>query len=204
MAFIETIAKEDATGVVQELYEAAEASSGYIPNYLQLFSHRPEVYQAWQALGSAIRKNMSMRRYELVTLAAARQLNGTYCMLAHGDVLLNNKVVDEDQLTAIATDYHNAQLTPEEVAIMAFAEKVIANSSSTTQADVDHLKSFGLTDAEILDITLAATVRSFFSKTLDALNARPDVKYLGLKLDVRNALTVGRPIDDLEKSSPGA
>lgn len=193
MAFIETVSKAEATGVIKALYEAAEADEGYIPNYLQLFSHRPEVYMAWQTLGAAIRKNMSLRRYELVTLAAARALEGSYCMLAHSHTLLNSKEVNASQLAAIANDYREAGLQPDEVAMMEFAEKVILKSCSITQADVDHLKSFGFSNAEILDITLTAAVRSFFSKTLDALGAEPDAKYMGFNVNLRELLAVGRP-----------
>ncbi|MBX3066032.1 MAG: peroxidase-related enzyme [Anaerolineae bacterium] len=193
MSYIETISEAEATGVVKELYDAAEESVGYIPNYLKLFSQRPEAYKAWQQLISAIRKNMSLRRYELVTLAAARKLQSTYCMLAHSDTLLRKNEVDEGQLAAIATDYHQAQLTAEDIAVMEFAEKVIAKSGSITQADVDRLKGFGISDGEILDITLAATARSFFSKTLDALDAEPDPKYMDFEAGLRNSLAVGRP-----------
>jgi uncharacterized peroxidase-related enzyme len=201
VSFIQTITKEEAEGTVKEIYEAAEASSGYIPNYATLFSHRPEVYKAWQNLISSIRTNMSLRRYELVTLAAARQLGSSYCMLAHGNVLLDSGEVDGPQLTAIATDYHNARLTPEEVAVMDFAEKIIIKAGNVTRADVDNLKSFGISDAEILDITLAAAARSFFSKTLDALNAEPDAKFMNLDAVVRSALAVGRPFGQAEKQS---
>ncbi|MBZ0282354.1 MAG: carboxymuconolactone decarboxylase family protein [Anaerolineae bacterium] len=197
--FIEPISPSEAAGVIKALYEAEEKDSGYIPNYLKLFSHRPEVYQAWQQLGAAIRANMSFRRYELVTLAAARKLTGTYCMLAHSDNFLNSGEVDEAQLAAIATDYHTAGLTPDEVAVMEFAEKIIVNSSSVTQADVDRLRGFGLSDAEILDVGLAASARSFFSKTLDTFNAEPDAKYLSFGPALCKVLAVGRPFGDTEK-----
>ena len=193
MSFITTIATTEATGTTKEVYDAAQASLGYVPHYAELFSHRPEVYKAWQALGAAIRKNMRLRRYELVTLAAARELGCTYCMLAHGDVILNAGEVSEAQLIAISEDYRNANLSPDEVAVMDFTTKVIRHASSVTQADVEQLKGFGLTDAEILDITLAAAARSFFSKTLDALNAEPDAKYEGFSPELRAALALGRP-----------
>jgi uncharacterized peroxidase-related enzyme len=194
MAFIETISPAEAAGGAREIYEAAEANMGYIPNYARLFSHRPEVFRAWQKMASSIRENMSLRRYELVTLAAARELEGSYCMLAHGETLLKSGEVSGAQLAAIASDYRSAGLTPEEVAVMAFAEKVARRSCSVTQADVDHLKSFGLSDAEILDITLATAARSFFSKTVDALGAAPDEKFMELDAEVRQALTVGRSL----------
>jgi len=198
MSFLKTISEGVASGQTKELYEAAQDKMGYVPNYLRAFSHRPEVYEAWGTLLGAIRKHMRLRRYELVTLAAARKLECTYCMLAHGDVLLNNSDVDEEQLAAIARDYHDANLTEEEVAVMEFAEKVIENAGSITQSDVDHLKSFGLSDEAILDITLAAAARSFFSKTLDALNTKPDDKYRSLGTDLVSALTVGRPFENDE------
>jgi len=119
-------------------------------------------------------------------------------MLAHGDILLNNSDVDEAQLAKIAQDYHDANLPEDEVAVMEFAEKVIDLASSVTQADIDHLKTFGLSDEEILDITLAAAARSFFSKTLDALNALPDDTYKSLGPELVNALSVGRPFNDTE------
>ncbi len=200
MSFIKTISEQEAAGTLREIYAAAEEQAGYIPNYARLFSHRPEVYRAWQQLVTAIRKPMSLRRYELVTLAAARALQGSYCMLAHSHTFLNSGEVDAVQLAAIAADFHQAHLEPDEVAIMEFAEKVIISSGSVTQADVDGLKSFGLTDAEILDITLAAAARSFFSKTLDALNAEPDAKYLNFDAGLRDILAVGRPFGAAEKS----
>lgn len=192
MSYIETVPPEQAESSLKTLYDEAEGSVGYIPNYLKIFSHRPEVYKAWQQLNTGIRVNMSLRRYELVTLAAARKLQSTYCMIAHASTLLNKQEMDADQLMAIANDYGDANLSEAEVAIMAFAEKVIASSCSITQSDVDHLKSFNLTDAEILDIVLAASARSFFSKVLDALNAEPDAKYMNLAAPLRAVLAVGR------------
>jgi hypothetical protein len=62
------------------------------------------------------------------------------------------------------------------------------------QADIDRVRSLGLTDAEILDVVLAAAARCFFSKTLDALGVQPDARYAALDPPVREALTVGRAI----------
>ena len=53
-------------------------------NYERAFSGRTEVYDAWRQLIGAIQASMDARRYELVTLAAARRLRSTYCCVAHG------------------------------------------------------------------------------------------------------------------------
>ena len=49
-----------------------------VPNYAKLFGHRPDVLAAWGQLIAAIRGHMEQRRYELVTIAAARALNSSY------------------------------------------------------------------------------------------------------------------------------
>ena len=56
-------------------------------NYERAFTERPEVYAAWVQLNGSIKAGMDLRRYELVTLAAARRLRSSYCCLAHGKVL---------------------------------------------------------------------------------------------------------------------
>ncbi|MGA2505762.1 MAG: hypothetical protein ABSG01_16905 [Anaerolineales bacterium] len=78
MAFIKTISEEQAQGPVRDQYEAARKSNGYVPNYVKTFSIHPEIYDAWLKLIGAVRSNMKMRRYELVTFATAMALECSY------------------------------------------------------------------------------------------------------------------------------
>ena len=52
-----------------------------------------------------------------------------------------------------------------------------------------------LSDAEILDVILAAAARNFFSKILDATGAEPDAVYLDLEPQLREALVKGRAFE---------
>jgi len=174
--FIQTISEVKAEGKVRAVYEGDEESLGYVPNHAKVFSLRPDVLEAWRSFQGSIRKNLRLRRYELVTLAAAKALNCRYCLLAHG-AILNKNGVSVDQLRAILTDFHDAGLELEEVAVMDFAQKIARSANETTQADVDALRALGLEDVEILDITLTATMRSFASKTFNALGAESDSVY---------------------------
>ena len=155
------------------------------------FAKRPDVYAAWGELLGAIKANMDLRRYELATLAAARRLRSSYCCLAHGKVLVED--FDEPVLE-IALDYHAAGLDPVDVAVMDLAERVAADATSIGEADLQRLRDLGLTDGEIMDVVLAAAVRCFFSKTLDALGVLPDAFYGELEPELREVLVVGRPI----------
>jgi hypothetical protein len=49
-------------------------------------------------------------------------------------------------------------------------------------------------DDEIFDVAAAAAARCFFSKLIDAMGAQADTAYNALEPDLREALTVGRPI----------
>lgn len=191
MTFIKTVPEDEAETLVQELYQKARDSMGYVPNYVKAFSIHPEVYDAWTKFIGAIRSKMRIRRYELVTFAAAMTLECTYCMLAHGAILRKN-FFNADQLMAIVKDFRNAGLSPEEIALMSFAQKIILNAHQINQEDVEVLRKFGFTDEEILDVVLATTARSFFSKSLDSLDAKPDEIYLQLEPELIQVLAMGR------------
>lgn len=195
MAFIDTIPAAQATGEVRAMYEQEQTTRGYVPNYAKLFSQHPQVMTAWRQLLANTRSRMDTRRFELITVAAARALRSSYCMLAHGTIL-QQKFFSPSQLAAIAADTTTSDLAPAEVAMMAFAEQLARNATAITAADVQTLRDHGFNDAEIFDIAATAAARCFFSKLLDALGAEPDATYLQLEDDVRRSLTVGRPISE--------
>jgi uncharacterized peroxidase-related enzyme len=188
MAYIETVTDEDAEGAAEEILAADRSALGFVPNYLRLFAHRPAVYAAWLELKSAVSASMDLRRYELVTLAAARRLGSAYCSLAHGKILAE-RVLDAETVERIAADHRSAGLDEVDVAVMDLAAKAAGDATSVTRDDVQRLRDLGLTDTEIFDIVVAATARAFFSKTLDALGAEPDAIYAQLEPSLRDALT---------------
>jgi alkylhydroperoxidase family enzyme len=161
-------------------------------NYERAYAQRPDVLAAWQQLNGAIKANMDLRRYELATLAAARRLRSSYCSLAHGSVLLERF---GEPVAAIARD-PAAVLDEVDVAVMRFAELVVDDASAIGEADHARLRELGLSDAEIMDVALAAAARCFFAKSVDALGVLPDASYRELDADVLDALVVGRPIAD--------
>jgi alkylhydroperoxidase family enzyme len=174
MTFIDTIPEDEATGAVAAMYETDREVFGYLPNFTKGFSARPDVYAAWRQLNGAVKANMDLRRYEIATLAAASRLRSGYCCLAHGKVALDKGFLDAEGLKAIVNE--GAARDEIDQAVVDLAAKVATDATSVGQEDVDRLRSLGLTDAEIADVVLAASVRSFFSKTLDGLGIEPDAQ----------------------------
>ena len=194
MTFIETVPADAATGATAELYATEEGVFGFLPNLVQAFSLRPDAYLAWKQLNGAVKGGMELRRYELATIAAARELRSSYCTLAHGSVLLEKGFLEPEALRAVVSDHRSAPLDEADVAVMDLAAKVARDATSVGEGDIDRLRSLGLSDRDILDVVLAAAARCFFSKVLDALGAEPDAKYGQLDPALRETLTVGRAI----------
>jgi len=185
MSIIATPEPSAVSGLAAEFYEDDLAHLGYVPEHTRVMAVNPEAYKAWEELVGAIARPMGMRRYELVTLAAARGVKSEHCLLAHGNKSL--RYVEEDELTRIARDYRTAGLPENEVAMMEFAEKVSTASNEMTDADSQRLRDLGYSDREIVDIALAAAARNYFSRAIQALGVAVDVPP-GLPDTLREAL----------------
>jgi len=195
MTFIRTIAEDSAQDETAAMYDRLRQELGYVPNFARAFSHRPEVLARFDALLDSIKANMDARRYELATIAAARELGSSYCMLAHGSVLLRDHV-SAGELRAIVETPDESVLTEADKAVMRFAAQVARDAASVTEADVAALRSQGLSDAEVFDVAAAAAARSFITKAADAVGTRPDSRYREIAPELRRTLVVGRPIAD--------
>jgi uncharacterized peroxidase-related enzyme len=160
-------------------------------NSERAFAEHPEVLAAWVELNTAIKAGMDLRRYELATLAAARRLRSSYCALAHGSVLIERF---GEPVEKIARDHRTSGLDEVDVAVMDLAERVVDDATSIDDSDRQRLRNLGLSDKDIMDVVLAAAVRCFFSKTLDAMGVLPDADYNELDPELREVLVVGRPI----------
>ena len=188
MSIIKTPELTEVTGLTAQIYADDLKDMGYVPEHTRVMAVNPEAYLAWEVLIGSIAKPMGSRRYELVTLAAARGAKSEHCLLAHGNRTL--RYIDEEQLTRIARDYRDADITEAEVAMMTFAEKVSTASSQMTDADSQSLRDHGFSDREIVDIALAAAARNYFSRAIQSLGVAVDVPP-GLPSGLREALLEG-------------
>ena len=122
------------TGPAAQLYEEDLEDLGYVPAHTRVMATNPDAVRAYEALIGAISSGLGARRYELVTLAAAKAIGYSACRLAHGRKSLS--LFDEDQLERIARDHHDAGLSHAEVELMDFAAKLSADGSASMTDDV--------------------------------------------------------------------
>ena len=194
MPHITPVSEEEATGAVADLYRTGRDTFGYVANMHLAFSHRPELWDAWDVLLTAIKARMDMRRYEIVTVGAATALKSSYCSLAHGQIL-SRDFLGDDAVGALVSGRDHPAISDLDRAVFNFAQAVIRDASAISKADADRLRALGLDDGEISDIAAAASVRCFFSKFLDALGFAPDAQYRDFPEELRGHLVVGRAIE---------
>jgi len=193
MPYLQTVPPEEAAGEVKTMYDRDLATQGYVANYTRAFSGRPEVLHGWQALKNAITSRMDPRLYELATVAAATAIRSSYCSLVHGRILATSYYPAEKVMSLAADDVGDA-LDEADAAVVRFARKVAEDAEKITQEDVDELRHLGFSDADVLNVILAAAARCFFSKVLDATGTLPDAVLQEIPDQLRSALTVGRDI----------
>lgn len=194
MSFIDTISPAEAREQVREMYALEQADWGYVPDYARAFCYRPEVMARWGDLLTEIRRPVDPRRMELATFAAAHETRHSPCSLAHGAALA--KIIGKQAVLAIAAGREDEVLEPADAAVLRYARQIARDASKITPADIDDLHAHGLDDAEIFDIAANAASRCFFTKLLDALGVDADSPLMKLDSELRDALTVGRPISE--------
>jgi alkylhydroperoxidase family enzyme len=186
-AVMANIPLDAASGKVRTLYEGDLRTLGYVANSTKLFALRPEVHATWLRLLQAIRAEMDPRRYELTALAVEAQLR---C-----DTLTPGRELSRADLETIAQAHHYDDLSPADHALMTFAARVALNAHLLSPLETAPLREHGYSDPEILEIGLAASARSLWSKALAAVGEEPDERYMTLDEGFRRAVLTARPVD---------
>lgn len=182
-----------ATGHVAAMYESDLADDGVVFAHTRAMAVNPEAHAAFEALVRAIVPSIGVRVYEAATLGAARAIGSAHCLLAHGRRSLRAGVVDAAGLAAFAAG-DDGGFTEQEQAVIRFATRLSTAPTAMTDADAQELRAVGFTDRQIVDITLAAAARNYFSRALLAL-AVPveDVPGLDPALTAALVRTAGAP-----------
>lgn len=193
--FLQTVAEEDATGEIAEVYRKEKEGVGFVPEAARCLSTRSDMPALFDVFFDGIKGNFSLsgRDWCLITFVAATHLRSTYCSQVYSQRLL---ALGETKTTllAIQRNYRTADLADKDMAMLAYAEKVTVAADQITQSDIDRLRTFGFTDRNIFDIALCASFRCMLSKMVDATGAVPEPAFHDSDEDFRAAMTVGRSL----------
>lgn len=193
--YLETISEAAAEGAVAEIYAAQKARMGFVMATAACMTTRPDLLPVYTTFIEQVRAGFSlgMREWKLITLIAAKHVPSTYCSSVYGQQLVAD-LGSKAAVLAVQRDFRHAGLSEQDVAMLAYAEKIAIDASKVSQADIDALRRAGFTDCQICDIALCASFRCFIGRFFDAVGAGPEAVYIDSDPDFRAALTVGKPV----------
>lgn len=175
MALIKLVEKEEATGRVAEIYETMTNTMGFIPNAFKVFSPSAHVLDTqFGNLGYFMRhKTLGGKLLAFMRLLVSEQEVCAYCVGMNTGILFQYGVLP-DQLAEIRKDPSKAPLDDKEMAMLLFVLKVVKDSNSIVQEDVEALKNLGWSDADILDATYHGATQVGVDKIFNAFKLEID------------------------------
>ncbi len=176
MALLNLIEKDQATGRVAEIYENTSNTLGFIPNAFKVFSPSAHLLENQiNNLGYYMRhKTLSGKLLAFIRLLVSEQEQCKYCIGTNSGILLQYGVLPE-AIAEIKLDPSKAPLEKNEMAMLLFVLKVIKNSNSIEQPDVDALRNLGWNDTEILEATYHGASQVASDKIFNAFKIGMDM-----------------------------
>ena len=146
---------------------AVQEKAGFVPNVFLALARRPAEWRAFFAYHDALmikeeggNPNGSLTKgdREMIVTTTSAANHCLYCVVAHGAILriYEKKPLVADQVTV---NYHKADISPRQKAMLDFAMTVCERSHQLTDADFEALQAHGFTDEDAWDI---AAITAFF------------------------------------------
>lgn len=172
----------DMADDIREMIEAVQEKSGFIPNVFLALAHRPAEFRAFFAAHDALMdktEGLSKAEREMIVVATSAVNECLYCVIAHGAIL---RIRAKNPLIAdqLATNPRKADLSDRERLIIAFALRMVNDSGSITDDDVQELREEGLTDDEIWDIGAITAFFAMSNRLANLTSMRPNDEFFAM------------------------
>jgi uncharacterized peroxidase-related enzyme len=167
---------------LQELFAKNRARPGFVPNVFQAYSLRPEALRGFIALYDALMNSesgLSKAEREMVAVAVSAENHCHYCLISHG-AALRVRSKDAPLADTVAANYRAAAITPRQRAMLDYAVKLTHASATISAADLDELRTHGLSEADIFDLTQVAAFFNYSNRVASALGMRPNDEFYGM------------------------
>ena len=166
---------EDIRARMLEVQEKA----GFIPNVFLALAHRPAEFRAFFTYHDALMLKdggLCKAVREMIVVATSGANDCLYCIVAHGAIL---RVYAKDPFVAdeVAVNYREANITPRQKAMLAFALKVALESAHIVDEDFTALRAHGFTDEDIWDIGAIAAFFALSNRMASMTSMRPNDEF---------------------------
>jgi uncharacterized peroxidase-related enzyme len=166
---------EDVRAKILEVQDKA----GFVPNVFLAFAHRPDEFRAFFAYHDALLlrpSGLSKGEKEMIIVATSGANQCLYCVVAHGAIL---RIYEKAPLLAdqVAVNYHKADITPRQKAMLDFAMKVCRDAATIGDADYAALRAHGFSDEDAWDIAGITALFGLSNRMANAISLRPNDEF---------------------------
>jgi uncharacterized peroxidase-related enzyme len=166
MSWIKEIEVDEAEGELADLYAQLIKARGKISNILKVHSLNPGAMQNHLDLYMTLmygKSGLTRCEREAVAVVVSAGNECEYCVNHHVESL-RNFVDEEETLNMLATADGLETLEPRLSNIVRYAEKLTTAPGAMTESDLGELRAEGLSDKDILDLTLIVGYFNFVNR----------------------------------------
>jgi uncharacterized peroxidase-related enzyme len=172
MPRIKVTQHHEATGRLKEIYDDPVKNRGKLAEVHKIQSLRPESIAAHMALYMEImygRSELSRAEHELIGTIVSMANGCNYCLIHHAEAL-NHYWKNDPKIEKLINGDMAEILTSKEIALCEFAKQLTVNPEQHENSDFTHLlRSFGFSDAAILDVVLVTAYFNFVNRIVLSL-----------------------------------
>lgn len=166
MSWIEEIEPDDAEGRLKEMYAELIAKRGKVSNILKAHSLNPAAMGNHLDLYMTLmfgRSGLSREEREAVAVVVSATNECAYCVNHHAETLRH--YIDDDETLEMLMNADGLEtLEPRLSNIVRHAEKLTSAPSAMTESDLGELRAVGLSDHDILDLSLICGYFNFVNR----------------------------------------
>jgi len=166
MSWIDEIEIDEADGRLAEIYKELVEKRGKVSNILKVHSLNPEAMSDHLELYMTLmfgKSGLSRAEREAIGVVVSAENDCAYCVNHHAEAL-KHFIKDEETLTMLMTADGLETLEPRLSNIVRHAEKLTSAPEAMTESDLGELRAVGLSDQDILDLTLIAAYFNFVNR----------------------------------------
>ena len=166
MSWIEEIDVSEADGKLAEMYAQLIKQRGKVSNILKVHSLNPAAMGDHLDLYVTLmfgKSGLSRLEREAIAVVVSASNDCAYCVSHHAESL-RHYIDDEDTMTMLMTADGLETLEPRLSNIVRHAEKLTTAPGAMTEIDLGELRAVGLSDKDILDLTMIVGYFNFVNR----------------------------------------
>lgn len=166
MAWISETSVEEADDKLAEVYAALNKKRGKISNILKVHSLNPEAMQNHLDLYMTLmfgKSGLSRAEREAIGVVVSAGNECAYCVRHHAEAL-ERHLRDDETLGMLVSAEGLETLEPRLSNIVRHAEKLTSAPAAMTESDLGELRAVGLSDRDILEVTLITAYFNFVNR----------------------------------------